>query len=342
MRLIIALLALLICVPATPGFATAPVFPERARRAVVDEAGVIAEAEEAALNHRLVEWERSTGHQLVVATVPSLHGQSIADYGNGLLRAWGIGRSGANDGIILLLAPNEREVRIEVGYGFEPILTDAVSARIIRETITPALQRGETALALSSGAERIMQTAAMDPAEARALALAAERGARDDGFSVLDFVKIVAAILVGGFFFLMILWWPWYQFWPIVALFPGPAGRAQRKADEERAERERQARVWREKEEAKLRRRWERLQAKGSTQFKSFAAFKADHERKERIRLYGPSGIPPWQKGTDSSSSSATWASSSESGWDGGSSSSGSGFDGGGGSGGGGGADSRY
>ena len=84
---------------------------------VVDAANVIPPDQEAALTKRLDDLQKTTGNQLVVATVPDLEGYPIEDYGNSLLRSWGVGLKDANNGAILLVAPNDRKVRIEVGYG---------------------------------------------------------------------------------------------------------------------------------------------------------------------------------------------------------------------------------
>lgn len=141
--------------------------PDRGRVAVVDAADVIPAAEEAALNARIYEWVEHTGHQLVVATVPTLSGSDIKNYGYQLGRAWGLGDKARNDGVILLLAPSERKVRIEVGYGLEPVLTDAVSSEILRTVVTPKLKAGDIAGALADGADRIMQashTPSLEPA----------------------------------------------------------------------------------------------------------------------------------------------------------------------------------
>lgn len=143
----------------------AATFPDRGRVAVVDAADVIPAEDEAALNARIYEWVERIGHQLVVATVPTLHGEDIKDYGYQLGRAWGLGDVTRNDGVILLLAPNERKVRIEVGYGLEPVLTDAVSSEILRTIVTPKLKSGDTPGALADGAAQIMAEASTPPVQ---------------------------------------------------------------------------------------------------------------------------------------------------------------------------------
>lgn len=164
-RITLALCLTVASFSATPALAD-PVFPDRGRAGVIDAAGVIPDDAERTLNARVVAWDRATGHQLVVATVPSLGGMPIADYGVALGRKWGLGHAGshfASDGVILLLAPHERKVRIEVGYGLEPVLTDARSGEIIRDLVAPKLKADDIAGALNAGVTAIMATTADAP-----------------------------------------------------------------------------------------------------------------------------------------------------------------------------------
>jgi uncharacterized protein len=140
---------------------------------VVDQADLLNPAQEAQLSQRLEALEHSTSRQLVVATVTSLQGMSVEDYGYQLGRAWGIGQSEANNGAILLIAPNERKMRIEVGYGLEGIMTDALSGQIIRNVITPHFRANppDYAGGILAGADAIITQFAAPPeaAEQRAL-----------------------------------------------------------------------------------------------------------------------------------------------------------------------------
>src|SRR5215468_6586545 len=119
-----------------------PSFPALIGR-VVDEAGVLDQAARARIESKLEQLESKTSTQLVVVTLRSLQGYDIADYGYRLGRAWGIGQKGKNNGAILLVAPNERRVRIEVGYGLEGTITDAVSRLIIENAILPRFRAGD-------------------------------------------------------------------------------------------------------------------------------------------------------------------------------------------------------
>jgi uncharacterized protein len=113
--LVLAALAVLVAIVAT---AAAPSFPALTGR-VVDEAAVLDQAAEARLTAKLADLEAKTTTQLVVVTLRSLQDYDIADYGYQLGRHWGIGQKGKNNGAMLMVAPTERKVRIEVGYGLE-------------------------------------------------------------------------------------------------------------------------------------------------------------------------------------------------------------------------------
>src|SRR4029078_11606440 len=98
---------------------------------VVDAAKILSNETHLVINRKLRDYQARTGHQVVVATVPSLEGYEIREYGNQLFRHSAIGDKERNDGVLILVAPNERKVSIEVGYGAEPELTDAISKIII-------------------------------------------------------------------------------------------------------------------------------------------------------------------------------------------------------------------
>ena len=110
--------------------------------------------------------EQASSRQLVVATVPDLQGYPIEDYGYRLGRAWGLGQEEANNGAILLVAPNERRVRIEVGYGLEPILTDALSHGIIEDRILPRFRDNDYPGGIAAGADAIIEQLQAPPEEA--------------------------------------------------------------------------------------------------------------------------------------------------------------------------------
>lgn len=156
----VALIALLLAVPLAPDAVAAPLrFPTLTGR-VVDAAGILPPETRARLDGALAQHETEAHQQVVVATVPSLQGRAIEEYGVALGRAWGIGQRQENTGAILLIAPKERAVRIEVGYGLEGVLTDAVSSQIINEIIVPAFRQGDLPGGVERGTQAILATLA--------------------------------------------------------------------------------------------------------------------------------------------------------------------------------------
>jgi len=131
--------------------------------------------------------------------VPSLEGTSIEDYANQLFRFWNLGQANKNNGILLLIAPNERRARIEVGYGLEGVLPDAVASTIIQTTMVPQLRRGDYAGAIGKGVDSITEILNLDPAEL------AERAQREPTTRGIDSGNLEAWLLVGGFLLAWVL-----------------------------------------------------------------------------------------------------------------------------------------
>lgn len=171
MSIVRLLLALLLLVPLT---AQAQDFPKRDREPVVDAANLLNPAQKAEITKLAEDINKATTRQFVVATIPDLQGYDIADYGYRLGRSWGIGQKDANNGIILIVAPKERKVRIEVGYGLEPIMTDALSSSIINETILPKFRAKDVPGGIVAGAQAIAEQLKLplEAAEAKAKAAA--------------------------------------------------------------------------------------------------------------------------------------------------------------------------
>lgn len=139
-----------------------PAFPALTGR-VVDTAGLLDAASTQQLDSMLKAHEQATGDQLVVVTVPDLGGDSIEDYGYRLGRHWGIGQKGKDNGALLIVAQQERRLRIEVGYGLEDRLTDAQSSVIINSVITPAFRKGAFADGIVAGVSAMLQVLGGDP-----------------------------------------------------------------------------------------------------------------------------------------------------------------------------------
>jgi uncharacterized protein len=119
----------------------------------------------AAIEQKSADLEEKSGIQLVVATVNSLEGQEIEPYANELFRKWALGEKKKNNGVLLLVAPNERRVRIEVGYGLEGTLTDALSKVIISNAMTPRFKAGNFSEGISRGVDDIITVLTTDASE---------------------------------------------------------------------------------------------------------------------------------------------------------------------------------
>lgn len=150
------LMALMLLLPALVWAQSAPEFPELTGR-VVDRADMLSPEVEARLSQMLEAHEQASTEQVVVVTLPNLQGYPIADYGYRLGRHWGIGQKGEDNGALLIVARDERKVRIEVGYGLEGRLTDAESAVIINRVITPAFRQGDFEAGIVNGAAAMIQ-----------------------------------------------------------------------------------------------------------------------------------------------------------------------------------------
>ena len=138
-----------------------PTLPGR----IVDQANIVSAETRQTIEPKLADLESKSGIQLVVATVSSLEGQEIEPYANELFRTWKLGEKAKNNGVLLLVAPNEHRVRIEVGYGLEGTLTDALSKVIITNAITPRFKTGDFNGGITRGVDDIITVLTTDAAE---------------------------------------------------------------------------------------------------------------------------------------------------------------------------------
>jgi uncharacterized protein len=130
-------------------------FPALSGR-VVDEAHILSPETIASLSEQLENYERGTGNQIVIVTIASLEGYDISDYGYQLGRKWQIGQKGRNNGALLIIAPSEHKVRIEVGYGLEELLTDTASSSIIQNIIIPKFREGKMEQGVIDGTQAML------------------------------------------------------------------------------------------------------------------------------------------------------------------------------------------
>jgi uncharacterized protein len=173
--------------------AVALTFPTLTGR-VVDQANVISAEARRTIEPKLADLEAKSGIQLVVATVNSLEGQEIEPYANEMFRAWKLGEQAKNNGVLLLVAPKERRVRIEVGYGLEGTLTDALSKIIITNAITPRFKTGDFSDGISRGVDDIITVLTTDASEwEKRPALRLDNPAKSDP---VGWVLIVIAIII--------------------------------------------------------------------------------------------------------------------------------------------------
>ena len=179
----------------------APKFPALTGR-VVDDAHVLSPGAQQQLTQELADLEAKTGRQVVVVTLPSLQGYEIEDYGYQLGRAWGIGQKKLNNGVLFIIAPNERKVRIEVGYGLEPILTDALSSVILQTQVLPKFRDGDMEGGVVAGTDAILEQLLLDAPAAKARVAAAEKQVSQPHFDpgILIFVIFIMFVIFGRIF----------------------------------------------------------------------------------------------------------------------------------------------
>eukprot|EP01037_Dinobryon_pediforme_P002345 gene2345-2382_t len=172
---------------------------------VVDNAHILNAATQQSLVTKLTQLEDKSQIQLVVATVPSLDGQEIEPYANTLFRQWKLGINGKDNGLLLLVAPTERRVRIEVGYGLEGTITDAVSKIIIANSITPKFKTGDYNSGISAGVDDLIAAVSVEagtwqPKKPNANPQNSAAGGII-GFLIIGFfILVVISLLRGGTF----------------------------------------------------------------------------------------------------------------------------------------------
>lgn len=204
---LVGVLLLMLC-SAVPARA-ALTFPPLSGR-VVDQAGVLPPQVRADLTAKLAGLQAKTSRQLVVVTLSSLQGDDIADYGYQLGRAWGIGQKGINNGVLFITVPSEHKVRIEVGYGLEGQLTDALSNVILEQAVVPKFKAGDVPGGITAGTDALIAQLSLDPSAAEqklAQAAQTERGRGQDAtlggldlgqWGSLIVIVLVMVMIVGG------------------------------------------------------------------------------------------------------------------------------------------------
>ena len=185
---------------------------------VVDQAGIMSAASRSDIEAKSKELEDKSGIQLVVATVKSLQGSDIETYANELFRFWKLGEAKKNNGVLLLVAPAEHKVRIEVGYGLEGTLTDALSSVIISSAIVPRFKANDYSGGIQRGVEGIIAVLTTDASEWRQKA-----DVRADDLSG-DFNKLFPIL-----FLVLLIFFIWYLIHQANGPGSGPGGTGRRR-----------------------------------------------------------------------------------------------------------------
>ncbi|QPC88506.1 hypothetical protein GA830_03375 [Mesorhizobium sp. NBSH29] len=196
MRAVALFVALTLFAPLAAFAAELPALTGR----VVDNAGLIDTATKAELEAKLAAFQQKSSDQIVVATIPTLDGEPIENYANQLFRTWGLGQAGENNGTLLLVARDDRQMRIEVGYGLEGTLTDLHSSLIIRNTMVPAFRAGDFSGGISKAVDDIIMVLEGNAAELEARAKRNPQSSDEDiPLEVMLFFAIWATIFFGAF-----------------------------------------------------------------------------------------------------------------------------------------------
>lgn len=172
--------------------------------AINDFAQVLSGSEVQTLTTLVEEVERDTGAEIAVATVPSLDGRTVEDYATALFAAWGVGQAGKDNGVLVLVAPADRAMRIEVGYGLEGVLPDGLAGQIIRETFLPAFRSDAYGRGIVEGTTRVAsivrRNQTLSDTELQALAASQDGSSSNDAmlpFVLVPFLSLFVAIGFG-------------------------------------------------------------------------------------------------------------------------------------------------
>lgn len=212
MRRFIILIAALITALAAPALAQNYDFPPRPDGPVLDSADMLSPATEAELDARLREHNARTGEAIIVATVPDLGGASIEQYSTALFAEWGIGGAQRDTGLLLLIARDDREMRIEVGYGLHPYFGGIMAGRVINDIITPRFKSGDFDGGVTQGVDAILNHLANSPEDAIAIEEAAQAAAENQRSE-------------GGFPIGTLIWLGFLFFFFILPMLSGRGGR---------------------------------------------------------------------------------------------------------------------
>src|SRR5512136_1845270 len=169
---------------------------------VTDDAQILSEETIKLLSESLKAHEERTTNQIAILTIPTLSGESIEDYAVRVFKEWKLGQKGKDNGILMVVVPNDRRMRIEVGYGLEGTMTDAMAGRIIRNIMTPKFKKGDYDGGISDGAQAVI--GALEGGSVQETAGTEEHGEAAKGSGFLDGMErpdmpVIQRILLGAF-----------------------------------------------------------------------------------------------------------------------------------------------
>ena len=183
-----ALLLVIIC---CCGMAQAEVAVPPLSARVTDLTGTLDAAQKQQLESRLAQFEAKKGAQIALLLLPTTEPETVEQYGIRVAETWKLGRKGVDDGVLLLIAKDDRAMRIEVGYGLEGVLPDAIAKRIIAETITPHFKNGDFYRGIAAGVEQMIAVIEGEP-----LPPPRERNASSGGFQNFESILLIGFMLV--------------------------------------------------------------------------------------------------------------------------------------------------
>ncbi|MBC3921009.1 YgcG family protein [Undibacterium sp. CY18W] len=179
------------------GVACAQIAVPPIQNRVTDQTATLTTDQKAALEQKLRDFENKKGSQIAVLIVPTTAPETIEQYALRVAEQWKLGRKKVDDGAILLIAKNDRSLRIEVGYGLEGVLNDATSKRIISDTITPYFKQGDFNAGIQAGADQMIRVVDGEPLPAKTSRLTS-RTSDADGFQQYAPILFIMALVVGG------------------------------------------------------------------------------------------------------------------------------------------------
>ena len=207
---------------------------------VVDDAQILSPNAQTRLTAALKAHEQATSNQIVVLTVPTIQPESIEEYAVGVFNNWKLGQQGQNNGVLVVVVPQDRRMRIEVGYGLEPILTDAMAGAIIRDIMTPAFKRADYDAGVQNGVAAIIarlegkSVATAAPAAARQPARSRSGFHRADMpwpqrilfslfvFTIIGLFTVIGIVTPGVGWFLYVFLIPFWSMFPLMLIGPTP------------------------------------------------------------------------------------------------------------------------